>query len=79
MTSTLMERKRHKCETEFISTNFTPTPESHVRKSVDEWLSGIGVPTPRRGRRSSEKRDAMAARLAEQAKQVRPWSVTASN
>jgi len=45
----------------------TPTPESHVRKSVDKWLSGIGVPTPRRGRRSSENTDALA---------VRPWSVT---
>ena len=44
----------------------TPTPESHVRKGMDEWLSGSEFRPPKE-RRNPEIQDAMA---------VRPWSFT---
>jgi hypothetical protein len=44
---------------------FTPQPESHIRKGMDEWLSG-GIPLHGR-RRNPETKEAMA---------VRPWSFT---
>jgi len=45
---------------------FTPTPESHGCKPVDEWLSVSGF-QPLKGRRNTEEKDATA---------VKPWSFT---
>jgi putative endonuclease len=48
-----------------VNPGFTPQPESHIRKGMDEWLSG-GIPLHGR-RRNPETKEAMA---------VRPWSFT---
>lgn len=49
---------------------FTPHPESHIRKGMDEWLSG-GIPL--HGKRNTEKKDALPASGG---RAVRPWSFT---
>jgi len=55
-------------ETNFLA-GFTPTPESHVREGMDEWLSGSEFRPPQE-RRNLERKDAMG---------VSPWSFTGKN